>query len=85
MEPVEAAINLVVLQGEVNTDVMLGGCLPLDILIATLCTNVAVVKGIAAIAAGNVVGGTSLTASPETCGDNSLIERVAGIYYVKRR
>ena len=67
VEPVEASIDFVSQYSEIQTDVVLGCGLPLDIVISTLIANISVSKVVATVTSCDVVRRTSLSTAPKTC------------------
>ena len=77
MEPVEATINLVSEQSKVNTNVMLAGGFPLDVIVATLVANITIRQDVATVGSCDIVGRTCCTTLPKSCRYNGTIERIA--------
>ena len=55
VKPVEASVDFVPQDSEVDTDVMLSGGLPLDVVVATLIADVSVEKVITTVCTSDIV------------------------------
>ena len=55
VEPVETTIDLILQDCEVNTDIVLCGGLPLDIIVTALVANIAVLQIVATVLTADVV------------------------------